>query len=178
MSGVSTTDTSVTLSDTVTSLSCGPKYDYPTTVSTLEESSFTSTSGLSVQVTQTHEATAKGVKICYQPAIALPPPPVLLKKCSSHVPAPCYRSITEVSGSVVASFTVPSGDPRFWVGSGLLGLKTFSPTSGAPGTTVTIKGTSLGTVTAVAFGGHASPDTNVTFSKSFTSLTVVVPSDV
>jgi hypothetical protein len=175
--GVSTTNTTLTLSDAVTSLDCGKKYDYPTTVSTLEESNFTSTSGLSIQVTQAHEATTKGVKVCYQQAIPSPPPPALLKKCSNHIPAPCYVSIAESSGSVMASLKVPAGDPRFWVGDGALGLKSFSPTSGPTGTTVTIKGKALGAVTGVTFGGTQAVGTNLRISSSGTSLTVTVPSN-
>ena len=173
--GVSTTNTTLTLFDTVTTLDCGTKYDYPTTVSTLLESNFTSTSGLAVQVTQANETTTKGVKVCYQPAIPSPPPPALLKKCSGHVPAPCYVSISESSGSVMTSLKVPAGDPRFWVGSGALGLKSFSPTSGPTGTTMTVKGKALGAVTGVTFGGTQAVGTNLRISPSGSSLTVTVP---
>lgn len=175
VSGVSSTPSDLTLSDTDTTLDCGPKYDYDTTVSTLAESDFTSSVGLTVLVTQENEATAKGVKICYQPVEANPPAPTLLKKCSSKVPVPCYSSIDGTGGSVVATFNVPAGDPRFWLGSSALGLKAFSPTSGPPGTTVKITGSALGAVTAVAFGGYQALGTNLQIASNGKSLTVVVP---
>jgi hypothetical protein len=152
VSGVSTTDTTLTLTDTVASLDCGTKYDYPISVSTLEESDFHSASGVAVTVTQTDEASKKGAKICYQPAVATPPPPVLLGQCSGVPVPPCYTSIKESGGSVVAEFTVPPGDPRFWVGLASMTLGKFTPKSAAPGASVTIKGTNLSQVTGVTFG--------------------------
>lgn len=176
VSGSSSTNTSLTLSDTLGTLSCGKKYAYPATIAKLSESDFTSAAGLSVTVEQGHQATAKGVKICYQPDTTPPSTAALLKKCSSKVSAPCYSSITEASGSVVAKFTVPAGDPRFWVGGGAVELKKFSPTSGPPGTTVKITGKSLGAVDGVTFGGNEVAGTNLQIASSGKSLTVTVPS--
>jgi YVTN family beta-propeller protein len=172
VSGVSTTTTSVTLSDTVTSLGCGTKYDYPVTVSTLEESNFNSASGIAVTVTQANEKSKKGAKICYQPAVPSPPPPVLLGKCARGSPVPpCYTSITESGGSVVATFTVPAGDPRFWLGLANMTLKKFTPKSAAPLASVTIKGTNLSQVTAVTFGSTQAEITTTDPTK----LVVTVP---
>jgi hypothetical protein len=172
VSGVSTTTSSITLSDTVTTLDCGPRYDYPVTVSTLEESDFDSTSPLAVTVVQHDEATARGVKICYQPATATAPAPVLLAKCAAQHPTPpCFSSVTETAGAATAVFSVPPGDPRFWVGVATMTLKKFTPKSGAPGKSVTIKGTNLGQVTGVTFGGTAASITSLAPTK----LVVTVP---
>ncbi|HXW33657.1 MAG TPA: beta-propeller fold lactonase family protein [Acidimicrobiales bacterium] len=175
VTGTSTSTTTLSLTDVVATESCGTTFSYPSTVSTLTESNFTSSEGLAVTVTQKNEATAKGVKICYQPLTGSQAP-FLLKKCKkSHPTPPCYKSITESGGSVIASFDVPAGDPRFWVGASQLGLTKFSPTSGAPGSTVTISGKSLGAVTGVTFGGTEVAATNLKIAANGKSLTVTVP---
>lgn len=73
-------------------------------------------------------------------------------------------TITATSGSV-------SGSTTLTVGPGRPTIVSFSPTSGRPGTRVTITGTHLSGVTTVKFNGTATPFT----VQSDTSITTKVP---
>ena len=112
-----------------------------------------------------------GVKICYQPVTGPPPPPTFLKKCSQSVPAPCYVSLKEMRGSVIAKLKVPAGDPRFHIGGEVPVVTKFSPASATPGTKLSITGVNLSEVTGVTIGQVAAKiDT-----RAATKLTVTVP---
>ncbi len=173
--GTSTTTASMTVDVAIGTLSCGTSYDYPTAVSTLTETTFTSSAPIHVREQLAGEPSTRSVKICYQPDIPSPPPPVLLAQCPSPAVAPCVKSLSESGGSVDARFLVPAGDPRFWMGPGGLVAGSFSPTSAAPGRTVTLKGSFLKQVTAVSFGGQTHTTQNF---RTFNNKVVVkVPDD-
>ncbi len=173
--GTSATSASMTLNVATGTLSCGASYDYPTAVSTLTETTFTSSAPIHVREQLAGEPSTRSVKICYQPDVPSPPPPVLLAQCPSPAVAPCVKSISESGGSVDARFIVPAGDPRFWMGPGGLVAGSFAPTSAAPGRTVTLKGSFLKQVTAVSFGGQTHPALNF---RTFNNKVVVkVPDD-
>ena len=150
--------------------SCGGHYDYLTPVSVLSTTGFNSGEVLTVTDTVAGEPSTKGVKVCFHGQRS--PPNGVLAKCHPTPSPPCLESLKEMDGSVVATFLSPANDPRFWTGGPTVVLKTFSPTEGAVGTTVTIKGKDLTGVTSVVIGGVAAP-----FQRRATSskLVVIVP---
>lgn len=76
--------------------------------------------------------------------------------------------VTSGDGSIRASYTVPSGGG----GGGQAGaITSFSPTSGGPGTVVTISATGLGTPTKVRFNGLAAQ----AVTSSGGTITATVP---
>jgi hypothetical protein len=74
--------------------------------------------------------------------------------------------------TVIATFLSPANDPRFWTGGAEVDLKAFTPASGAPGSTVTIKGENLTAVQAVVIGG---PQAAISSKSTNTELIVSVP---
>ena len=99
-------------------LSCGASkthdYDYLAAVSTLTASQFPSGAALTVTETVADEPTTAGVKVCYAPGSDTRG--TFLRRCRASMHAPCLQSLTESSGSVVASFLTPATDPRSWTG--------------------------------------------------------------
>jgi len=174
------TQGSLTLSVAPAILGCTKGFTEPSEVSTLTESSqYSSSSDIDVQVTETGLASTSGVRVCYQSGGPFPPPPIFLKKCNSHHPAPCYVSIVPSgTDTVQATLAVPPGDPRFWLGCGNLGLSTFSPTKAIVGAPVVIKGTNLSQVAGVFFSaeppGSFVQAESITFGST-TEITVTVP---
>jgi hypothetical protein len=176
---VSATGSSGTTSQASTSLvvntgalSCGSTYDYATAVSTFSASGFAP--GTTVTVTETvgNEPSTNGVKVCFEKSGGTRG--AFLKSCKTETgPAPCVVSLSEngQNTGVVATLLVPSNDPRFWTGGAKVVLKGFSPTTGAPGTKVTIKGKNLTGVVAVVMGGA----TATVQSPSKSKLVVTVP---
>ncbi len=152
-------------------LSC-QNFSYLAPVATLTDTGLQA--GSSVLVTDTVKGlpSKKGVVICYQPVQASPPPPVFLAKChGAHFVAPCYKSVAEVSGSVVAQLELPAGDPRFHIGGETPSVTSYSPASPKPGKTLTIKGQNLSEVTGVTIGGL----TARIAKTAPTSVKVIVP---
>lgn len=152
VTGTSSTSGSITIAQTTAKLECGPAYDYTTAVNKVSESNFTSKAPLTVVDVIGKLPSAKGLKVCFQPLGASPPPPAFLKKCGHPAVAPCTKALAEVDGSAVATLLVPANDPRYWVGGGTPGLGAFTPTSGVVGTKVTLKGQRLSEVLSVLFG--------------------------
>lgn len=113
----------------------------------------------------------KGVVICYQPTGSSPPAPEFLIKCHGSGSAPCYTSIKEVDGSVLAELVLPVGDPRFHVGGESPHIIGFSPASALAGKKLTIKGSNLSEVTKVTIGGLSAPIKKAAPTK----VTVTVP---
>jgi hypothetical protein len=166
------TDTPANLSLVVNTgtLRCGSKYNYLTPVSTLSTTGFSSGEAVTVTETVANEPSTKGVKVCFE--VNGSPTNHFLRKCAATPVPPCLQSLVEAGGSVVATFLSPANDPRFWTGGGTLDLKNFSPTEGAPGARVTIKGRNLAGATSVVIGGVAAPIQSQTSGK----LVVSVPS--
>jgi hypothetical protein len=167
----SSSESNVSLVVNTDTLTCGGIYNYATPVTTLSSTHFAV--GATVKATETvgNEPTKKGVKVCYA-ASSMASSGSFLSKChASHPVAPCTQSLVETDGSVVVTLLVPATDPRFWSGNGTCGLTSFSPTHGAPGKKITIKGTDLTQVTAVVIGGAQAR----ILSRSAKKLTVDVP---
>jgi hypothetical protein len=124
-------------------------------------------------VTETvgNEPTTKGVAVCFGVG-SDPASGTLLHACTKTKKAPCLESLTEASGSVIATFLSPATDPRFWTGEAAPDLKTISPTKGAPGSTVTITGKSLTGILAVVIGGATA---TISSQSTATKLIVTVP---
>jgi hypothetical protein len=152
-------------------LSCGTSkthnYDYPTAVSTLSATHFPAHAALSVTETVGNEPSTTGVKVCS--AVGSHPKGTFLHHCKMSMKAPCLESLTESSGSVIAIFLSPANDPRFWTGDAAAALTSFSPTKGAPGATITIKGKNLTGTLGVVIGG-----VNATISQQSTSTKLIV----
>jgi hypothetical protein len=152
-------------------LSC-QSFSYLAPVTTLTDTGLTP--GTSVAVTDTvhNLPSKKGIVICYQPLEATPPPPVFLAKChGAHFVAPCYKSVAEVSDSVVAQLELPAGDPRFHIGGETPSVTSYSPATARPGHPLTIKGENLSEVTGVTIGGVSARITKT----APTSVKVTVP---
>jgi hypothetical protein len=130
--------------------------------------------GTSVSVTDTVKGlpSKKGVFICYQPVEASPLAPRFLGKChGKHFVVACYKSVSELSGSVVAKLLLPAGDPRFHIGGETPLVTSVSPTSPKAGKKLTIKGLNLSEVTGVTIGGVAAR----ILKTAPTSVKVVAP---
>jgi hypothetical protein len=173
-SGGPSVDTNLTVN--TGTLSCGTSkkhnYDYVTAVSTLTSPGFDAGENLTVTETVHGEPTTTGIKVCFAPKSDSTG--MFLQTCSISRPAPCIESLVESSDSVIVTFLSPANDPRFWTGVAAADLKSFSPTKGAPGTVVTIKGKNLTQVQAVVIGGaQATIDTD---ESSASKLVVTVPS--
>jgi hypothetical protein len=174
-SGDSNPDATTNLLVNTATLSCGVSkthdYDFATAVSTLSTTDFAPHQVLTVTETVGDEPSTVGVKVCY--AAGTDGKGTLLRRCKSSMKAPCLESLTGQSGdTVVASFLSPANDPRFWTGGAAVDLKAFTPASGAPNSTVTIKGKNLTEVQAVVIGGaQAAISTKSTNSE----LIVTVP---
>ncbi len=149
-------------------LTCSGTYDYPTAVSTLVSTNFTTGATETVTDTVGGEPSKKGLKVCYGATDSATGS--FLKKCHPH-PAPCLESLVDHDDTAVATLDVPATDPRFWTGTGTLDLTSFSPTEGPPQTKVTIKGKDLTEVDAVVIGG-AQADI---LSRSKSKVVVRVP---
>jgi hypothetical protein len=156
-------------------LSCGASYDYPTAVSTLSTMGFSSNEVLTVTETVGGVPSTTGVGVCFEGEGSMTAN--LLTQCAQGDPTPpCLESIVESSpsGSVTATFLSPSTDPRFWTGEPTAVLKKFTPTRGAPGKRVTIKGKDLSGVVSVTIGGATVPSIE---AETSTKLVVTVPTD-
>jgi hypothetical protein len=134
-------------------LSCGSGFDYPTAVSTLSSSGFSPGATLTVTENVGGEPSTSGLKTCFEAAGSSTA--TILKACKhgKKFRAPCQQSLTESAGTATATLAVPANDPRFWVGGSPINLKSFSPTKGKVGSTVTLKGLNLTEVTSVVMGG-------------------------
>jgi hypothetical protein len=177
--GVSVTGSSGTTSPASMSLvvntgtlACPGGYNYASAVSTFSATGFASTAMVQVTEKVGDVPSAKGVKVCFEKSGA--PKAAFLHPCHTGTnTVACVVSVTsQYGGGVVATFMVPANDPRFWTGGAQVSLKTFSPTKGAPGATVTIKGKNLSQVVAVVMGGAQAAIKSATSSK----LVVTVPS--
>jgi hypothetical protein len=152
-------------------LTCPGGLGYPTAVSTLSPTGFNPGDKVMVTETVAHEPSTKGVKVCYG-ATTTATTGTVLKNCAKKKPkAPCLGSLKEQEGSVVAKLDLSATDPRFWTGSGPLDLTKFSPTQGAPGKKITIKGKNLSQITAVVIGGAQAR----ILSQSSSKVSVTVP---
>ena len=162
-----TSSSQVSLVVNTDTVACGGA-SYPTAVATLSATNFSSTSLLTVKELVGNEPSTKGVKVCFEPTGA--PSGRFLPPCRrGHVP--CVVSLTEESGSVLATFLVPANDPRFWTGGGPVVVKSFTPKAAAPGSPVTVKGKNLTGAVSVVMGGVPATIT----STSPTRLVVTVP---
>ncbi len=167
-----TTTAAVVITVAPEALNCGSRFNSVAPVSTLTDSHLPTGSDLTVIDTVAHLPSIKGVAICYQPITVPPTPPAFLAKChGKHFVAPCYESLTEMGGSVVATLEVPAGDPRFHIGSDTPSVTSVSPASAKPGKPLTIKGENLSEVTDVTIGGVPARITKT----APTSVKVTVP---
>ena len=171
-SGV-TSSASTSLVVNTDTLSCGGSADYATAVSTLSTTGFAPTAMLTVVENVGDQPTPKGVKVCFEKtgstaATFLPPCRSGAKKAMA-----CVKSTAALpGGGVVTTFLVPANDPRFWTGyAGTVRVKSFSPTSGAPGASVTIKGKGFTQVGAAVIGGATATIQSATAAK----LVLIVP---
>jgi hypothetical protein len=153
-------------------LTCSGTYNYPTPVSTLSPTGFEPGASVVATVKVGQEPSKKGIKVCYG-ASSEATSGTFLPFCPKHKPPhpPCIESLAEQGGGIVATLLVPATDPRFWAGGGALDVTKFSPTHGAPGKKVTIKGKNLSQVVAVVVGGAQAK----ILSRSSSKVVVVVP---
>jgi len=147
-----TTTATITVSVATEILLC-PNFGYSAPVTTLTDVGLKTGTSVTVIDTVSGLPSKKGVVICYQPGGSSPPAPVFLTKCHGSGPVPCYKSIKEVNGSVVATLLLPAGDPRFHIGGETPQITGVSPSVAAPGKKLTIKGVNLSEVTGVSVGG-------------------------
>jgi Putative Ig domain/IPT/TIG domain len=171
VSGTATTSSSsVTIDLTVNAdtLSCGTSYDYSTAVSTLSTSGFSSGVFLTVTEEVGDEPSVKGVKVCFEGSDQTTA--AFLRPCKGAIHKACLQSLMEEDGGVFATFVVPANDPRFWAGGAPVDLKSFSPTHGVPGSTVTLKGKNLTGVVNVVIGGATATIDSVTSKKVVVSV--------
>ncbi len=164
---------SITLVVAPALVSC-QKFSYQAPVATLTDTGLTPGSDVLVTDTVQGLPSKKGVVICYQPVTASPPPAVFLAKCQgSRFAEACYKSLAEVSGTVVAKLELPAGDPRFHIGGETPSVTSYSPSPARPGKTLTLKGANLSEVTGVTIGG-----VKATITKTApASVKVTVPSN-
>ncbi len=150
-------------------LNCGPQYNYPSPVSTLNPSGFAASDVLTItQVVHGVPSTA-GVNVCYQPKVTTPP--VFLQRCGPRKTPPCLVSLVENNDAVTVRFLVPATDPKWRVGTAYVLFNSFSPAQGARQSLVTINGVTLAPVNAVIIGGA----TASFVSHSATKIVVKVP---
>jgi hypothetical protein len=162
-----TSSSQVSLVVNTGAVACGTR-NYSTAVSTLSATGFSPSSLLTVKEIVGNEPSIQGVKVCFEPSGSSTG--IFLRPCHlGHVP--CLVSLTEDSGTVVATFLVPANDPRFWAGGAPVALKSFSPMSAGPGTSVTVRGKNLTAVVSVVMGGVEA----AIVSDSPTKLVVTVP---
>ena len=156
-------------------LSCGASktkdYDYRAAVSTLSTTGFAAKAALTVTETVGNSPSTAGVGVCFG-AGANPTRGKFIKPCKASMKAPCLESLTESSGSVIATFLAPATDPRFWTGDAAADLSSFSPAKGAAGATVAIKGSNLNGVIAVVIGGATA---TISDASTAAKLVVTVP---
>ncbi len=153
-------------------LPCAGAHDYTAAVSDLSTNAFAPDATVTVTETIGDIPSTKGVKVCYAPLSASTG--TFLSKCHTHVVAPCRKSLKELYGhaGAVATFVVNANDPRFWTGISSLKVTGFTPTHGAPGSMVTIKGTNLAGAVGVSIGGASAHIAKATTKE----LKVTVPS--
>jgi hypothetical protein len=174
VSGTATTSSSsVTIDLTINAdtLSCGSAYDYSTAVSTLSASGFSSGAFLTVTELVGDEPSIKGIKVCFEGSEQTTA--TFLRPCKGKIQKACLESLQEEAGGVVATFIVPANDPRFWAGGAPVVLKSFSPSHGIPGSTVTLKGQNLTGVVSVVIGGATASIDSVASKK----VVISVPGD-
>jgi YVTN family beta-propeller protein len=170
--GTSSTGASLSISIGQQPVSCGDTAtqqqvtNFSTT--TFEAASLTAT--LTVQ----DDSSTTGFEVCYAATSEfedLEGQEVLsgeLPLCTSSS-APCIKSDKVSSGTVVAVISVLPGDPRFWAPPALQG---FSPSSGAPGSKVTITGGPFKKTKKVEFDGIPS---KFQVNSKGTTITTSVP---
>jgi hypothetical protein len=167
-----TTTAAVVITVAPEALNCGSRFNSVGSVTTLTDGNIKTGSDLTVIDTVADLPSKTGVAVCYQPVTVPPTPPGFLAKChGAHFVAPCYKSLTEMGGSVVATLEVPAGDPRFHIGSETPSVTSVSPASAKPGKPLTIKGENLSEVTGVTIGGVPARITKT----APTSVKVTVP---
>jgi YVTN family beta-propeller protein len=176
LTGTSSTDATLQISIGQQTVSCG--YQAPATeqVTTYSTTTFTASS-LAATMTINGDTDTTGFNVCYSSTT-----PFRDRGGTSvttgHLPscqevsdvAPCIASVAVTNGNLVATLSVPPGDPRFW---GPTVLASFSPTKGSVGTRVTVVGGPWAGTSQVDFDGVP---TQFKLSKSNTKLTALVPS--
>jgi YVTN family beta-propeller protein len=170
--GTSSTGASLSISIGQQPVSCGD------TATQEQVTNFSTTtfnaSSLSATLTVNDDSSTSGFEVCYSASSKfedLEGQEVLsgeLPLCKS-AKAPCIKSDKVSSGTVVAVISVLPGDPRFWAPPVLQG---FSPSSGAPGSTVTITGGPFKETKKVEFDGIP---TEFRVNSKGTAITTSVP---
>jgi hypothetical protein len=172
--GTSGSSGSASMSLTVNNgtLACPGGYAYTAAIGTLSTTGFSPDAYVTVSVTIGDLPSIKGVKVCYTPGTGTTGG-TFLKPCKPAKPhIPCLASlVNNFTGGLVATFDVPSGDPRFWAGGAPVDLSKFSPTSGKAGAYVTLKGKNLSSVVTVVIGGVQATIVSANSSK----VVVTVP---
>ena len=173
--GTSTTDASLSVSLGEQTLSCGTAPAAPEQVTTYSTTTFTASS-LTGTLTVNGETGTSGFKVCFASST-----PFTDKQgnsvTSGDLPkcvavgnvAPCIVSTSISGGNLVATLSLPPGDPRFWAPPV---LSSFSPTEGAVGAKVKIKGGPFAGVTEISFNGIL---TQFKVKSSGTKITAIVP---
>jgi hypothetical protein len=151
------------------SLGCGST-DYTTPVATLSTTGFNTIQNVTVTDKVGDTPSIKGVHVCY--AAGANPKGKFLPKCNgTGSNSPCVESLMESEDSVIATFSSPAQDPRFWTGGAPLVLKTLRPNTGPGGTKVTLKGKNLLEAQSVVIAGSSCQITKQTNS----TLSFIVP---
>jgi hypothetical protein len=151
VTGSSTSPGNMYLEVGQSTLNCGKGRNAAGAVTTLQEGNFSSSAPLTITDTVAGLTTAQHFGVCFQTLTGTfldssghQVTTGLLRHCRGTTPTvPCLKSATEVGGSVVSVFLVPPNDPRYHPGGLQPVVKSVSPGSGAPGVTVTIKGSYL-----------------------------------
>ena len=173
--GTSTTDATLSLALGVQTVSCGTAPAAPEQVTSYSTTTFTASS-LTGTLTVKGENSTSGFRVCYTsttPFTDRQGHSVTsgdLPKCGpvGNV-APCIVSTAISGGNLVATLLLPPVNPRFWAPPV---LSSFSPTAGAVGAKVKIKGGPFAGVTEISFNGAV---TQFKVNALGTKVTAVVP---
>jgi YVTN family beta-propeller protein len=173
--GTSTTNATLSLSLGQQTVSCGTAPAGPEQVTTYSTTTFTASS-LTGTLTVDGETSTSGFKVCFSSST-----PFKDKQgnsvTSGDLPtcgavgnvAPCIVSTAISGGNLVATLSVPPGDPRFWTPPVFL---SFSPTKAAVGAKVKIQGGPFARTTEVSFNGTP---TQFKVKAHGTTITAIVP---